>query len=328
MSDTLLHIKNLHVKFESRFGTVTALNGIDLEIRKGESLGIVGESGSGKSVTALSILKLLDENATFSAEEMLFAGEDLIHKNESDMRKIRGKKIAMIFQDPMSSLNPVLSVGWQVEENIRLHSDFSRKSRKHKVLDMFHLVNIPDPRFNSRLYPHQFSGGMNQRIMISLALSCGPLMLIADEPTTALDVTTQAQILDLIKKIMQEEQTALLMISHDLGVIREVCERVCVMYGGQILEEGMVNDVLYSPKHPYTRGLIRCIPSIRKQADTLHSISGEVPKGTDLPAGCVFHPRCEHVMARCEKNKPQLFHRGNRKVRCFLYEDEKATLSK
>jgi len=320
MNDVLLNIKNLHVQFEGRFGNVTALNCIDLTVRKGESLGIVGESGSGKSVTALSILKLLDENATLTADKICFEGEDLLQKDEGEMRKIRGKKIAMIFQDPMSSLNPVLNVGWQVEESIKLHSTLSRKERKHKVMDMFSLVNIPDPRYNSKLYPHQFSGGMNQRIMISSALSCNPLMLIADEPTTALDVTTQAQILDLLKQIIQEESVALMMISHDLGIIREVCERVCVMYGGQILEKGAVDDVLYSPLHPYTQGLIQCIPKIKGSAQTLHSIPGEVPKGTDLPSGCVFHPRCDKAMARCGRERPGFFHADGHIVRCFLYD--------
>jgi peptide/nickel transport system ATP-binding protein len=317
MNDFLLRISGLRLRFHSRFGTVNALNGFDLQIEQGESVGLVGESGSGKSVTALSILKLLDQNAVLSAEEMRFAGEDLLAKSEGEMRKIRGKKISMIFQDPMSSLNPVLTVGRQVEENLRLHSGLPRRARWNRVMDTFDLVNIPDPKRNAGLYPHQFSGGMNQRIMIASALSCDPLLLIADEPTTALDVTTQAQILDLLKKIIDEKQTTLLMISHDLGVIREVCERVCVMYGGRIVEEGRVGEILYSPFHPYTRGLIQCIPKIKGGAVRLHSIPGEVPKGTNLPAGCVFHPRCSEAMERCRIDNPPLKAVGGRKVRCF-----------
>jgi peptide/nickel transport system ATP-binding protein len=319
MDEFLLRIKQLRVRFRSRFGEVNALNGFDLHIKKGESVGLVGESGSGKSVTALSILKLLDQNAALSAEEMVFAGEDLLAKSEGEMRKIRGKKISMIFQDPVSSLNPVLTVGWQVEENVRLHSQLPLRARKGRVMETFHLVNIPDPELNARLYPHQFSGGMNQRIMIASALSCDPLMLIADEPTTALDVTTQAQILDLLKKIIREKQTTLLMISHDLGVIREVCDRVCVMYGGRIVEEGRVEEILYKPLHPYTRGLIKCIPKIKSDADRLPSIPGDVPKGTDLPSGCVFHPRCAEATKRCGKENPPLSEVEERKIRCFNF---------
>lgn len=323
MNDVLLNIKDLRVTFDSRFGIVKAVNGIDFQIHKGESLGIVGESGSGKSVTALSILKLLDQNATLSAQEMVFDGEDLLEKNETEMRQIRGKKISMIFQDPMSSLNPVLTVGHQVEETIAIHSGLKLKARRHKAINMFNSVGIPDPDLNKKSYPHQFSGGMNQRIMIAIALSCNPSLMIADEPTTALDVTTQAQILDLLKKLIREEQTSLLMITHDLGIIREVCERVCVMYGGKILEEGLVRDVLFSPLHPYTKGLINCIPKLKSSSETLQNIPGEVPKGTDLPSGCVFHPRCNKAKDICVEEKPRLVSIDNHKVRCFSYDPNK-----
>jgi oligopeptide/dipeptide ABC transporter ATP-binding protein len=325
-SELLLSIKDLRVTFDSRFGLVRALNGIALEVYKGESLGIVGESGSGKSVTALSILKLLDQNATLSAEEMLFEGEDLLEKSEAEMRRIRGRKISMIFQDPMSSLNPVLTVGHQVEETLSLHSDLKPKPRRHKVIDMFDSVGIPNPDLTQKSYPHQFSGGMNQRIMVAMALSCQPSLMIADEPTTALDVTTQAQILDLLKKLISEEQASLLLITHDLGVIREVCERVCVMYGGKIVEEGLVQDVLFSPLHPYTKGLISCIPRIRSSIEKLQNIPGDVPKGTDLPSGCMFHPRCEKARDICAEEQPSLVSIDNHKVRCFCFDPDKDDL--
>ena len=319
MGDFLLKIGNLRVCFDTRFGLVKAVNGLDLEIRRGESVGIVGESGSGKSVTALSVLRLLDKNAKLSADEIYFEGEDLLHRSEVEMRKIRGRRISMIFQDPMSSLNPVLTVGGQVEEAISIHSQLKRSTRKHKVVDMFNAVGIPNAELNRRSYPHQFSGGMNQRIMIAMALSCHPSLMIADEPTTALDVTTQAQILDLIKNLMREEKTALLMITHDLGIVKEVCERVCVMYGGKIVEEGLVQEVLFSPLHPYTKGLINCIPKLKSMVETLPSIPGDVPRGTELPPGCTFHPRCPVKKEICAQKVPDLFTVENHKVRCFLF---------
>jgi peptide/nickel transport system ATP-binding protein len=289
MNDVLLRVKNLRVTFHSRFGEVRALNGIDLAIRRGESVGIVGESGSGKSVTALSILKILDENAELSAEEMVFDGEDLLSKNDAEMRKIRGGKISMIFQDPMSSLNPILTVGSQVEEAIQLHSDLAGPHRRNKVVDMFHVVNIPDPELNAQLYPHQFSGGMNQRIMIAMALSSHPL----------------------------------LMITHDLGVVREVCERVLVMYCGEILEEASMTEILYTPLHPYTQGLIKCIPRVKGGSEKLPTIPGDVPKGTHLPSGCVFHPRCEKARDLCVREKPGMIALDHHQVRCFCFDPEK-----
>jgi peptide/nickel transport system ATP-binding protein len=326
MNDVLLKIKTLRVTFQSRLGVVKALNGIDLMIRRGESVGIVGESGSGKSVTALSILRILDENAALSAEEMVFDGEDVLSKSETEMRKIRGRKISMIFQDPMSSLNPILTVGSQIEEAIHLHSDLARSRRRDKVFDMFHVVNIPDPELNARLYPHQFSGGMNQRMMIAMALSCHPLLMIADEPTTALDVTTQAQIIDLLKTLIRDERTSLLMITHDLGVVREICERVLVMYCGELLEEASVADILYDPLHPYTRGLIRCIPRVRGGSEKLPSIPGDVPKGAHLPSGCVFHPRCEKAKDVCLTEKPGWVVLDRHRVRCFCFDPAKKDL--
>jgi oligopeptide/dipeptide ABC transporter ATP-binding protein len=326
MPEVLLDIKNLRVKFESRFGTVIALNGIDLQIVKGESLGIVGESGSGKSVTGLSIMRLLDRNASLSSDRMLFDGEDLLAKTEREMRRIRGAKISMIFQDPLASLNPVLSLGSQIEEAIHIHSGLRRKTRYQKVLDMLNSVGIPDPDLNRKAYPHQFSGGMNQRVMIAIALSCKPSLLIADEPTTALDVTTQAQILDLLRKLIREENTTLLMISHDFGVIREACERVCVMYCGEILEEGSVRDVLSSPLHPYTEGLIKSIPTL-KGSEKLDVIPGSIPRGTDLPLGCIFHPRCHKAKKICVQEKPSaLAVQNGHRVKCFCFDPGKRNL--
>jgi len=323
MAEVLLEIKDLKVTFDSRFGVVKALNGIDLQIHKGESLGIVGESGSGKSVTALSLLRLLSPNATVSAQSIMFEGENLLQKSENEMLKIRGRKISMIFQDASSSLNPVLTVGRQVEEAFILHSQFAKKARREKLIDILRLVGIPDPTLNMKGYPHQFSGGMNQRIMIAIAISCNPSLMIADEPTTALDVTTQAQILDLLKHLIDEKQTSLLMITHDFGIVKELCERVCVMYGGEILEEGYAKDVLFSPFHPYTQGLINCIPKVESGDQTLRGIPGEAAKGTNLPSGCVFHPRCEKVKEICVEEKPALVTTGNHKVRCFRFDTNK-----
>jgi len=326
MSDVLLDIRKLNVKFESRFGTVNAVNGIDLKMKKGESLGIVGESGSGKSVTGLSIMRLLDRNASLSADRIFFDGEDLLKKTEGEMRQIRGARISMIFQDPLASLNPVLSLGRQIEEAIHIHSGLKRKARYHKVVEMLNSVGIPDPDLNRKAYPHQFSGGMNQRVMIAIALSCKPSLLIADEPTTALDVTTQAQILDLLKKRIHEEQASLLMISHDFGVIREACERVCVMYCGDILEEGPVQAVLSSPLHPYTEGLIKSIPKL-KGSERLEAIPGNIPRGTHLPSGCMFHSRCHKVNEICVHERP-LAHtiKDGHRVKCFALDPDRKDL--
>jgi len=326
MGEVLLDIKNLSVKFESRFGTVHAVNGIDLKMKKGESLGIVGESGSGKSVTGLSILRLLDRNASLSADRISFDGEDLLKKTKSEMRRIRGGRISMIFQDPLASLNPVLSLGRQIEEAIQVHGGLKRKARYQKVVEMFNAVGIPDPDLNWKAYPHQFSGGMNQRVMIAIALSCKPSLLIADEPTTALDVTTQAQILDLLKKLVHEEQASLLMISHDFGVIREACERVCVMYCGDILEEGLVQDVLFSPLHPYTEGLIKSIPKLRG-SERLEVIPGNIPRGTHLPSGCVFHSRCYKAKQICIHERPlALTIKDDHLVKCFTFDSKRKNL--
>jgi oligopeptide/dipeptide ABC transporter ATP-binding protein len=326
MGDVLLDIRKLTVKFESRFGTVNAVNGINLTLNKGESLGIVGESGSGKSVTGLSIMRLLDRNASLSADRISFDGENLLQKTESEMRRIRGSKISMIFQDPLASLNPVLSLGNQIEEAIHIHSGQGRKKRYQKVLDMLNSVGIPDPELNCKAYPHQFSGGMNQRVMIAIALSCKPSLLIADEPTTALDVTTQAQILDLLKKLIREEQATLLMISHDFGVIREACERVCVMYCGDLLEEGPVQDLLSSPLHPYTEGLIKSIPKL-KGSERLEVIPGNIPKGTNLPSGCVFHPRCHKVKEICVHERPAAHSiKDDHRVKCFALDPDRKKL--
>jgi peptide/nickel transport system ATP-binding protein len=326
MGNVLLDIKNLKVTFQSRFGTVHAVNGIDLTMNKGESLGIVGESGSGKSVTGLSIMRLLDRNASLSADRISFDGENLLEKTETEMRHIRGGRISMIFQDPLASLNPVLSLGSQIEEAIRIHSGQGRNTRYRKVIDMLNEVGIPDPELNRKAYPHQFSGGMNQRVMIAIALSCRPALLIADEPTTALDVTTQAQILDLLKKLIHEEQASLLMISHDFGVIREACERVCVMYCGDILEEGPVQELLTTPLHPYTEGLIKSIPKL-SGSERLDVIPGNIPRGNQLPSGCVFHPRCHKVKETCLHERPaaQSIKNGHR-VKCFVFDPERKKL--
>ncbi len=322
--EILLEVKNLQTYFYTEDGVVKAVDGVDFYIREGETLGMVGESGCGKSVTALSIMRLVpNPPGKIIGGEILFRGEDLLKKSEAEMRKIRGNKISMIFQEPMTSLNPVYTIGDQIVEAIVLHQKLSKRDALKKAIEMLSLVGIPEPAKRVRQYPHELSGGMRQRAMIAMALSCNPDLLIADEPTTALDVTIQAQILELIKQLKDEFKMAVLMITHDLGVIAEVSDRVVVMYAGKAVEASDVYTMFKNPKHPYTIGLYNSLPKIiggRKKR--LESIEGVVPIPINLPPGCRFANRCKKAMDICREEEPELIpYEGdeNHLVRCWLY---------
>ena len=319
----LLRVSNLKTYFHTFEGLGKAVDGVDFEVRKGGVLGIVGESGCGKSVTALSILRLIQPPGRIESGEIRFGGVDLLRISGSEMREVRGNKISMIFQEPMTSLNPVFTVGNQIAEAVILHQMVSRKDAWQKSIEMLRLVQIPEPQIRALEHPHKLSGGMRQRAMIAMALSCHPELLIADEPTTALDVTIQAQILDLMLKLKEEMGTAIILITHNLGLIAEVAEKVIVMYTGKIVEQAPVEDLFEHPRHPYTEGLLQSIPWIGKKMVTkgkpLQEIPGLVPSLFDLPKGCSFAPRCSHTRPICQEGEPGLveFAPGH-KVRCWL----------
>ena len=301
----LLEIENLSILLETRRGVARAVDGISFRVAPGETLGIVGESGCGKSLTSLAILRLLAPNARTTADRMHFDGVDLTTLSESAYRDLRGSKIAMIFQDPMTSLNPCFTVGDQVSESLRLHHpDLSNEARKKRVIELFDEVGIPAPATRIGAYPHQLSGGMSQRVMIAMALSGSPKLLIADEPTTALDVTIQAQILKLLKKLQREKGMAMMLISHNFGVVAEMSDRIQVMYAGKIVESGTREELLARPKHPYTAGLLRSRPGLHRGAGLLPTIPGVVPDLLHRPSGCPFHPRCERATELCVTTMP------------------------
>ncbi len=296
----LLEIKDLTVKFFTYKSVVQAIGGLNLQIQKGETLGLVGESGCGKSVTAMSILRLIPiPPGEISSGEIWFEGENLLTKSEDEMRRIRGKTISMIFQDPMTSLNPVFSVGDQIVTVIRIHQGVNRSEAIDRAVEMFILVGLSDPAALLKKYPHELSGGMSQRVMIAMALSCQPRLLIADEPTTALDVTIQAQILSLMKKLKEDVNTSILLITHDLGVVAKMCQKVAVMYAGDVVEYGQLQHIYKNPKHPYTQGLLAATPKIGKTRNRLETIEGNVPDLSNLPEGCLFHPRCPYQKRDC-----------------------------
>ncbi len=316
----LLRVEDLTVKFFTSDGIVHAVDQVSFTIEEEEVLGLVGESGCGKSVTSLAIMRLLPvPPAKITSGKVFFDGKDLLQLSDAEMRKIRGNVISMIFQEPMTSLNPVITVGKQIAEAIVTHQNVSMEEAKKKSIELLKLVGIPNPEKRYDDYPHQMSGGMRQRAMIAMALACNPKLLIADEPTTALDVTVQAQILDLIAQLKDSFGMSVLLITHDLGVIAEMCNRVIVMYAGQIVEEAPCIDLFESPLHPYTDGLLKSIPKLEPGKKPLHTIEGSVPNAMDLPAGCRFHPRCPFAFDLCREKVPKLVNvNQHRRVRCFL----------
>lgn len=300
--EALLDIRGLRVEYHTDEDVVYAVNGLDLTIGKGESLGLVGETGAGKTTTALSVLRLIaDPPGKIMGGEIWFEGEDMLQAKPARLREIRGSKISVIFQDPMTSLNPVYSVGDQIAEVIHQHEKCSKEEGRRKAGDMLEMVGIPRARYDE--YPHQFSGGMKQRVMIAIALACSPELLIADEPTTALDVTIQAQVLELMKKLKQEYQTSLILITHDLGVVAKICDKVAVVYAGEIVESGTLKEIYTDKRHPYTIGLFDSLPDIENDASTLKVIQGMVPDPANLPDGCKFHPRCPYATEACQTGK-------------------------
>jgi peptide/nickel transport system ATP-binding protein len=321
----LLEVSKLETHFPTRAGIVRAVDGVSFHLDSGELLGLVGESGCGKSITALSIMRLIAPPGKIVGGEITFDGKNLLKLSDAEMRQIRGDDIAMIFQDPMTSLNPVYTVGEQIAEALRLHRKLSRKAARDAAIEAMREVSIPDPARRINDYPHQLSGGMRQRIMIAMALACDPKLLIADEPTTALDVTIQAQILELLNDLRKNRELAVLLITHDLGVVAEVADRVAVMYTGRIVEESPVEELFARPKHPYTEGLLRSVPKLSSATVTkkerLETIEGTVPSPTDLPPGCHFAPRCPHRMPRCTAEEIPLYELdGGVKVRCVLFD--------
>ncbi len=303
MGERILEIKDLVVHYITEEGTVEAVNGLNFGIDYGETMGLVGETGAGKTTTALSMLRLVpDPPGKIISGEILFEGENILTKTEEEVRQIRGNKISMIFQDPMTSLNPVMSVGDQIAEGVQIHQKLNEKESKERALKMLEMVGIPGERYHE--FPHQFSGGMKQRVIIAIALACNPTLLIADEPTTALDVTIQAQVLELMRNLKEEFNTAMLMITHDLGVVADSCDKVAVMYAGEIIEYAVIEKLFENPSHPYTKGLFGSIPSLDTDVDRLEPIKGLMPDPTDLPSGCRFHPRCPHAKEFCSAENP------------------------
>lgn len=321
----LLEIKNLKTHFSTVKGIVKAVDGVDLTLEAGDTLGIVGESGCGKTVLALSILRLIPiPPGRIVSGQILFEGRDLLQFTEDEMRQVRGRDISMVFQEPMTSLNPVFKVGEQIAESIRINQDLNRRQAHQRAIDMLRLVGIPAPEVRAGDYPHQMSGGMRQRVMIAMALACNPRLMLADEPTTALDVTIQAQILDLINRLKTEIGTSVILVTHDLGVVAEAAQRVAVMYAGRIVERGDVSDLFTNPLHPYTLGLMRSIPRMdqdKADRDRLAVIPGSIPPLYNLPAGCSFQDRCGEVMSICRQRYPELTEPlFNHQVRCWKHE--------
>ncbi|HDR4699099.1 ABC transporter ATP-binding protein [Bacillus cereus] len=322
MSKAVVELKDLQTYFQTEEGTVKAVNHVSFSVREGETVCVVGESGCGKSVTALSIMGLIAESGSVVGGDILYEGKSLLGMKEKELRSLRGNDIAMIFQEPMTSLNPVFTVGEQIVETLREHELLSKNEAYKKAIELIRKVGIARADEIVHSYPHELSGGMLQRIMIAVALSCNPKLLIADEPTTALDVTIQAQILDLLREVKEEFKTSILLITHDLGVVAEMADYVVVMYGGKVIEEAPVLEIFQNPKHPYTKGLLKSKPVMGKRIDKLYSIPGQVPNLVGLGEFCYFSGRCEHCMEICEKEAPNLnVNDENHKVACWLYEE-------
>lgn len=323
----LLDIQELKTYFYTDSGVVPSVDGVSFQINKGETIGIVGESGSGKSVTSLSIMGLVGKPGKVTGGKILFDGQDLVTVSNREMRRIRGNEIAMIFQEPLTSLNPVFTVGFQVAEAIRLHQKADKEEAKKKTIELLKKVGIPRPDKVYSSYPHSLSGGMRQRVMIAMALSCNPKLLIADEPTTALDVTIQAQILHLMRELIRDNGTSIILITHDLGVVAEMVDRVIVMYAGQVVEQTDVFTLFSKPRHPYTLGLLKSTPKIHELKDELESIEGTVPNPGNMPKGCRFAPRCPYAMDKCVTEAPRLEEMNpGHQVRCWLHEDGEVEL--
>lgn len=320
MGTAQLSIQNLRVEYHTDEEVVHAVNGISLDLEEGESLGLVGETGAGKTTTALSILGLLPKpNGRITGGSIFFDGKELSKMPEEEMRQIRGNRISMIFQDPMTSLNPIFPVGEQIAEALEVHFSLSKVQAEHRTAELLELVGIPRNRMGE--YPHQFSGGMKQRVIIAMALACNPKLLLADEPTTALDVTIQAQVLRMMRDLKRRMRTTLILISHDLGVVAQICSTVAIMYAGKIMEYGKIEDVFRNPLHPYTEGLFASIPRLDRTQKRLSSIPGLIPDPSNLPTGCVFHPRCPYRMDSCSKIVPSVVEWKNRKVQCLKYQE-------
>ncbi len=320
--DSLLSVKDLQVQFQTKKGFITSVDGISFSVKRGEILGIVGESGCGKSVTSLSILQLLASNGKISRGSICLEGKDLLTLSEHEMCGIRGNEISMIFQDPMTALNPTLTIGTQLMEPLMLHQGYGKKEAWKEAVEVLKKVGIAAPEKRMKEYPHQLSGGMRQRVMIAMAVSCAPKLLIADEPTTALDVTIQAQILELMLDLRQKMNTAIILITHDMGVVAETADHILVLYAGKVVEYGSVKEIFNTPRHPYTQGLLHSIPPLEEDVDELHTIEGTVPAPGQMPEGCRFSPRCPCARERCKKEQPGVYHVEDAQVSCFMYEGD------
>jgi peptide/nickel transport system ATP-binding protein len=328
MSETVLSVQDLTVEFVTRRGTLRALDKISFDIARGEVLGVVGESGAGKSVTGSAIIGLIDPPGRIADGKVVLSGERVDHLPPEQMRRVRGKRIGMIFQDPLTSLNPLYRVGEQLIETIQTHTDLNAADARKRAIALLDEVGIPAPERRIDGYPHEFSGGMRQRVVIALALCAEPEFIIADEPTTALDVSVQAQIIALIKRLCKERGTSVMLVTHDMGVIAETADRVAVMYAGRVAEIGPVRDVIKQPLHPYTQGLMGAIPSIEGDASRLVQIPGAMPRLSNIPKGCAFNPRCAKVFDRCRIDRPELIDVGGHQVACHLYDKAKAPADK
>ena len=323
---SLLQVRNLRVDFPTRRGTLVAVDDVSFEIKAGEVLGVVGESGAGKSLTGAAIIGLLEPPGRISEGEVRLAGKRIDNLSQEQIRQIRGREIGMVFQDPLTSLNPLFRIGEQLTETLQTHADLDEKSARKQAIDWLAEVGIPSPEVRIDQYPHQFSGGMRQRVVIALALCANPKLIIADEPTTALDVSIQAQIISLLKRLCSEHGTAVMLITHDMGVIAETADRVAVMYAGRLVEIGEARKVIQNAKHPYTLGLMGSIPTIGDTEEDLRQIQGSMPRLAEIPQGCAFNPRCPNVRDRCRKNRPELQSVDESSVACWLFEDSAVPL--
>ena len=325
MKDTVLEVTNLVTKFKSADGLLPAVRGASFSVKKGETLCIVGESGCGKSITALSIMGLLPSNGLITDGSITFNDQNLASMSPKEMQKLRGNDVSMIFQEPMTALNPVFTVGFQIREPLMIHQKLSKKKAHARGIELLKMVGIPSPAERMNQYPHELSGGMRQRVMIAIALSCNPSLLIADEPTTALDVTIQAQIIDLLNDLKEQLDMSMIMITHDMGVVAEIADRVIVMYAGEVIEEGRVEEIFENPQHPYTKGLLSSVPNVDDPHFDLKPIAGSMPMLNEQISGCRFHPRCPHAFDKCFHESPKTFSVTDKQhVRCWLQEEEVA----